>query len=252
MALEDAVRSWRQHFASRPSAISADDVLKKRYLPMYRGMGLTTAPELAAQLVADRLVAVNEMTIGHLNERVMEEVCGARKLTDDEKKEWVGIDFRKEHGRRVYLINLKASTRTPNSSIGRDTQRTLLDAVQHEEEVQSLRGPRRDDNPLPATEGGIIGIAGFARGSSGRTETNSDGVRLLRLVGDALWEELGAGPRFTRQLSQEMGREAIDRARWTAEIQSAVERVIRAMTVAECVAPDGSLDWDCLIERFPD
>ena len=75
---------------------------------------------------------------------------------------------------------------------------------------------------------------------------------MLRLVGDALWEELGAGPHFTRQLSQEMGREAIDRARWTAEIQRAVERVIRAITVAECVAPDGSLDWDCLIERFPD
>lgn len=252
MALKDAVESWRDYFASRPAAIDPRDVLRKRYLPMYRGMGIKTPSQLAKQLVADRLVAMNEMTIGHLNERVMEEVCGARKLTDEEKEAWAGIDFRKEHGNRVYLINLKASTRTPNSAIGRDTRSTLLAAIQAEEAYQRDHPRGRDDNPLRASKGGIIGVAGFARGKASRHTEDIGDSELHKLVGDDLWEELGAGPHFTAHLIDEMGRHPIDRGIWLEDIAQAEAKMESVIARSGCVDTNGEIDWECLNRAFPD
>jgi hypothetical protein len=252
MPLEDAVLSFRDYFAGLPADIDAAKLLRARALAMYWSLGIQTPEELARALVADRSVASREMAMGYLYERVIEAIGNARKLTNAEKKTWRGIDFRIEAGRDVYLINLKSARATSNGDINDATMRNLAAAAKREREDQAERGRRGEDNPLRAQPGLVHAIRAIARGNSSTTTREYAGEKIEILVGDALWERLGAGPGFGRRIQLAIGAVPVDATRLAEELSKAEERVVRELRRKECVTAEGSLDWEAVLEAFPD
>ena len=78
------VRAWNAYAEERPGRIKARDLLDKRDINMYRGLGIAEAYDLAKNMVEHRSVATMEMTMGYLYERLLEEL-GPRKVTRAEK-----------------------------------------------------------------------------------------------------------------------------------------------------------------------
>jgi len=253
MALSDAVASFKAYLEKIPERQKARDVLEKRPLPLYRAHGITTAEDLATSLAADRLIASREMAMGYLYERVMESSCQAVKLKNIEKRGWKGIDFRKETDSALYLINLKSARATSNADITSATQTNLVAAAGRALRIQDETYSQGDDNPLKQSRPEIIPIRAIARGiPTPQTFKVVNGVRIRILVGDTLWEHLGAGANFTQKIEAELGRHPVDRAVVAKGEQEYTARIAALLKETGCIKTDGSLDWLTVLRMFPD
>ncbi|WFG36265.1 hypothetical protein GKN94_11375 [Candidatus Lucifugimonas marina] len=253
MALSDAIESFKGHLETLPDRQKPKEILRKRPLPLYRAHGITDPKKLVAQLVSDRLVASREMAMGYLYERIMEEVCAAIKLTNSEKKEWKGIDFRKETNDETLLINLKSSRATSNADISDATQRNLVAAAKHEQDKQSKRASSGDDNPLSKVERKIVPMRAIARGvSSPETIKTVNQVDIRIVVGDTLWKRLGAGANFTRKIEAALGAQPVD-TKVVADAEEALrQKLLSELASNGCIQKDGSLNWPAVLKAFPD
>jgi hypothetical protein len=252
MSLDDAAERFRKHVEKLPDAIKARELLAKRPLPLYWAMGTDNPTDLAHQLVRDRLTASLEMAMGYLYEFVVVDACGARKLTNAEKKKWRGIDFRKESGADVYLINLKSARGTANSDISTATRQNLASAKRLEAAEMADREKSGDDNPLLLGKGRVHAVRAIARGPASSRTATYDGQTIEVLVGDNLWEALGAGGRFTRKIQQAIGAHPVDRAAFDAAEARAVERVVSELNNTGVVDASGLLVWQAVLDKYPD
>jgi hypothetical protein len=253
MALDDAVAGFKQYLEQIPDRQKAKDVLRKRPLPLYRALGISEAKDLARSLASDRLIASREMVMGYLYERILQEACGATKLNNAQKKEWKGIDFRKETGQEIFLINLKSSRQTPNSDITTQTTLNLVAAAKHAKALQDESFSSGDDNPLSSARPTIIPVRAIARGvPSPESIKQVDEIRIRILVGDTLWQRLGAGPHFTRQIETELGKQPVDKQVVEKGETAFRERILNELRLNGCVGSDGSLIWPSVLSKFPD
>ena len=142
--LDSVVRAWNDYAAARPDELSPRDLLEKRDINMYRGLGIVSARDLAERMVDDRSVATLEMTMGFLYERLLEEL-GPRKVAQAEKRQpgYRGIDFVQVTASEFRVVNLKAGLSTGNGDINSSTVSHLAEAKRHWE--SHTQG---DDNPL--------------------------------------------------------------------------------------------------------
>ena len=240
--LDEVVMGWNRYAEGRPENIDPNDVLVKRDLNMYRGIGIENISELALRLVEDRSVASMEMTMGHLYERVLENM-GPRKLINAEKNRpgFRGIDFIHDTVSEHRLVNLKAGLSTANGDISTSTVANLTAAKRHWE---TTRG--RDDNPLSSNQTDAVMIRAVARGSAKHDLTDKG---ILWLVGDAMWEYFGGGRDLLKRLGVALGRNPLDFTAYTGQIETAASRVRR--TLARYELPGEEVDWDRLLNRYP-
>ncbi len=242
--LDGVVRAWNVYAEQRPRKIKARDLLLKRDINMYRGLGITNAHELASRMVEDRSIASIEMTMGYLYERVLEE-HGPKKVTRHEKQRsgYREIDFTDITPEELRLINLKAGLSTSNGDITTATKRNLKEAKQHWENSRE-----RDDNPLAQRKQRVVMVRAVARGPSKCTLTE-DGI--LWLVGESMWKYFGAGDGFLAKLSEAMARNPLDYGRYNTEKDKATERVLKFLRDGKFVNAQGAINWRKLIEEFP-
>jgi len=235
--LDEVVAFWRRYAEESPRRINPMDLLIKRDLIMYRGLGLKTHKELARRLVEDRALASLEMTMGHLYERLLE-ALGPSKLSNAQKQQPGnrGIDFIEHRPFELRLINLKAGQTTSNADIADATVRHLLRAKSHYSPVTL----QKDDNPLQRKAKSIVLIRALAKGPRGRRVTG-DGI--LVLVGDEMWAYFGAGEGLLQRLQEAMGRNPLDYERYKQALQDVQDSLTRLMEDKRLVATDGTVDW---------
>jgi hypothetical protein len=233
---------WNRYAEGRPESIEPNDVLVKRDLNMYRGLGIENVTELALRLVEDRSVGSMEMTMGHLYERVLGSL-GPRKLTNAEKGRpgFRGIDFIQDTPTEHRLVNLKAALSTSNSDITTATVSNLAAARQ-----RWTADFGRDDNPLRSTTTTAVMIRAVARGPA-KKELTDKGI--LWLVGDAMWDYFGGGRDLLRRVGAALGRNPLDFTAYTGQIEGAASRVRRLLARYEL--PGEEVDWDRLLARYP-
>ena len=242
--LDRAVQAWNDYAVERPREIKPRQLLKDRDASMYRGLGIERAPEFAQALVEHRSAASLEMTMGHLFERLLEEL-GPTKVTKNDKKQpgYRGVDFLNRRPGLLEVITLKASLSTFNGDITRATVDNLTEAKRFWEGQ-----PGTDDNPLPQRTRRVTMVRAVARGAA-RTTTTPEGI--LWLVGDALWGHFGAGPNLLQRLNEALGRNPLDQHRYEEEKRRAADRVISYLQGQGFARRDGTLAWAGLIEEFP-
>ena len=203
-------------------------------------------------MVQDRMAASLEMAMGYLYELVVQDACGARKLTNAEKKKWRGVDFRKESGADVLLINLKSARATSNSDISTATMMNLSTARALEIREMAERSKSGDDNPLQRPAGQVTAVRAIARGKASSSIKSSGGQELSILVGDALWEGLGAGANFGTKIQIAIGSNPVDVNLMAESVAAAVDKVEAEIRQSECVDTEGLIDWPCLLQKYPD
>ena len=240
--LDAVVMAWNHYAESRPENVDVRDILVKRDLNMYRGLGIENVTDLSIKLVEDRSIASLEMTMGHLYERVLESL-GPRKLSNKEKNRpgSRGIDFVQDSSTEHRLVNLKAGLSTANSDISTATINNLTTAKRYRESHREA-----DDNPLNTQTVQCVMVRAVARGPAKR-EVTPQGI--LWLVGDAMWEYFGGGRNLLVRLGDALGRNPIDFTAYTGEIELASARMRRLLSGYEL--PGQEVDWDRLIRHFP-
>jgi hypothetical protein len=240
--LDQVIMGWNQYAEGRPESIDPNDVLVKRDLNMYRGLGIENITELSMRLVEDRSVASMEMTMGHLYERVLE-ALGPRKLTNAEKgmPGFRGLDFIQDTPLEHRLVNLKSALSTSNGDITTATVSNLSAAKAHWESDYG-----KDDNPLRSSPSEAVMIRAVARGQTKRVITGSG---ILWLVGDAMWDYFGGGRDLLRRLGAALGRNPLNFTAYTAQIEGAAYRVRRTLLRYELTGEE--VDWDRLLARYP-
>ena len=252
-ALDRVVRDWHDYAQARPAKISARDVLVKRNLHMYRGLGINNASDLSRMMVNDRSAASLEMTMGHLYELLLGSL-GPVKLTKEDKTAtpaYQGIDFIQRTPNAIRVINLKAGLATVNSDISNQMRRRLKIAKEFE-----LHRPAHDDNPLQQNRPEVIMVRAVARGAprNGMVPCNVQGYQddqLLYLVGASLWEYFGGGQDFLHRVQQALGQNPLDFRRHEWQKARAAVRVRRRLMDGDFVGPGRQIRWDALIERYP-
>lgn len=242
--LDRVVQVWNNYAIERPREIKPRQLLKDRDISMYRGLRIEKAPEFAQALVEHRSVASLEMTMGHLFERLLEEL-GPTKVSKKDKKQpgYRGIDFLNRKPGLLEVITLKASLSTFNGDITRATVDNLTAAREFWEGQADA-----DDNPLVQRTRRVDMVRAVARGA-GRRTTTSTGI--LWLVGDALWDHFGAGPNLLQRLNEALGRNPLAQHRYEDEKKRATDRVMRYLQDNGLARTDGTLDWAGLIKEFP-
>lgn len=242
--LADVVAAWHQYAESSPARIDPADLVKKRDMKMYRGLGIVNAHVLAAQLVQDRSVASMEMTMGHLYERLLE-AFGLKKVTNQEKKlpGFKGIDFVHHTAGELRLVNLKSGLSTSNGDI---TAQTATNLVNARDSWINRNAP--DDNPLQQKAPAVIMVKAVARGASKRTTTREG---ILWLVGEAMWEYFGAGPNALAALSRAMGETPLNHDTFKQGLDRATAKTLNFLQKQALVDDAGLVRWNELSQRFP-
>ena len=242
--LNEVVQAWNDYAAGRPGYLSASDLLEKRDINMYRGLGIGDANEFAKRLVDDRSVATLEMTMGYLYERLLEEL-GPRKITQTEKRQpgFRGIDFVQVTPTELRLVNLKSGLSTGNGDINTSTVNHLVEASRYWEEH-----PQADDNPLRQRNRKVVMVRAVARGSSGKT-TTAEGIQWL--VGESMWEYFGSGEGLLERLSEALGRNPLAYSHYQDEVSRGVARVVDFLVREGLATPTGQICWPKLVSRFP-
>ena len=106
---------------------------------------------------------------------------------------------------------------------------------------------------MPNDRPDVIPIRAIARGiPTPQTFKVVNGVKIRILVGDTLWEHLGAGANFTQKIEAELGRQPVDRAVVAKGEREYKERIAALLKETGCVKSDGSLDWLTVLRMFPD
>ena len=242
--LDDVAQEWNKYAEERPRKIRPRDLLEKRDPTMYRGLGITSAMELAQTLVEHRSVATMEMTLGFLYERLFQ-VLGPTKVTTAQKAlpGYKGLDFVQPTSKLLRLINLKSGLSTSNGDISLATKQHLQTARDYWESQ-----PEADDNPLGRHKREVEMVRAVARGSRRRTIT-PEGI--VWLVGDATWRYFGAGDNFLQRLNEALGRNPLDYARYEEEKGKTTARVIAYLQQGGFIRQGGQPDWNALIARYP-
>ena len=242
--LDGVVQAWRDYAGKRPAKLKPRDILVKRDLNMYRGLGVDSAAKLVERLVDDRSVATLEMTMGYLYERLLEEL-GPKKLSDAEKAKpgFRGIDFVQEAGTTVTVVNLKAGLSTGNGDINDSTVNHLVEAKRHLEST-----PTADDNPLRQRKRKVVMVRAVARGSP-RRKTTDKGI--LWLVGDSMWEHFGGGKGLLLRLSKALSRNPLSYDLYAKEKRQAANRLVNYLVKAGLATKGGVIDWPKLVAEFP-
>ena len=242
--LNEVVQAWNDYAADRPGHLSPRDLLEKRDINMYRGLGIGDANELAKRLVEDRSVATLEMTMGYLYERLLEEL-GPRKITQTEKRQpgFKGIDFVQETPTELTLVNLKSGLSTGNGDINSSTVTHLVEAKRYWEEH-----PQADDNPLRQRIRKVVIVRAVARGPRKETTTAE---RIQWLVGESMWEYFGSGDGLLERLSEALGRNPLAYSRYQDEVSRVVTRVVDFLVREGLVTYSGQISWPRLVSRFP-
>ena len=242
--LDNVVRAWKAYAAARPDELRPRDLLEKRDLNMYRGLGIAGARELAERMVDDRSIATLEMTMGFLYERLLEEL-GPKKVAQAEKDQpgYKGIDFTQVTASELRVINLKAGLSTGNGDINTSTVNHLGVAKQHWESH-----PQGDDNPLRQHDRHVVMVRAVARGPRRQTTTDEG---ILWLVGDSMWEHFGAGGGLLARLGEALGRNPLDYDRRQQGKNRAVARTLEYLVRAGLATRDGQINWSELVARFP-
>ena len=245
--LDAVVREWNKYAARSPRKISPADLLNKRDVNMYRGLGITQVSEMASAIVEHRSVATVEMTMGFLYERVLQRL-GPQKVTVRQKQQagYKGIDFVQHTPGTTTLVNLKAGLSTSNGDITESTTRHLKAAKKYWESYDAT-----DDNPLAQQVAGtpaVVMVRAVARGNP-KHDTTGEGI--LWLVGQSLWEYFGAGPDFLPRLSDALGRNPLIYGRYQQEKQLASGRVEDHIKLLGLADSKGVLDWGAMATKFP-
>ena len=242
--LATVVRQWRDYATATPQGINPRELLKQRGTYMYRGLGITTADQLARKMVDDRAVASLEMTMGSLYERVLE-ALGPERVTREQRRNpgYNGLDFIHRTPALIELINLKAGLSTTNNDITQNMQRTLQAARDY---WAANRGP--DDNPLPQQQRQVVKVRAVARGAARRDRT-ADGI--LHLVGESMWQHFGAGDHFPARLGAAIERNPINLEHYEEQKRQAAARVYRYLIAGRFADGEDRLDWDHLADIFP-
>ena len=186
----------------------------------------------------DRSTATLEMSMGHLYERLLEALV-TNKVASVQRKEsgYRGIDFFNLRPDAVEIINLKTLS-TSNADISAASSLNLRNARDYWTEYYT----RADDNPLEQRPERVIRmVRAVARGPRRARETQEG---ILWLVGDDMWEHFGGGPDFLRRLSDALGRNPLDLARYEEAKAGAARRVETYLTRTGLVESDGTVDWD--------
>ena len=242
--LDGVVKAWRDYVRKGPARISPRDLLVKRDINMYRGLGVDNAQELARRMVNDRSVATAEMTMGYLYERLLEEL-GPKKVTQEEKRlpGFKGIDFVLETGTKLTLVNLKAGLSTGNGDINSSTVNHLVNAKQHWDSSH-----KADDNPLRQRIRSAAMVRAVARGTRRRT-TTSKGI--LWLVGESMWEHFGAGQGLLARLGEALSRNPVAYARQEQEKKRTAGRLVDYLVKGGLATRQGRINWRKLVSEFP-
>ena len=242
--LDQVVRAWYEHVVTIPQNIKPRELLKNRDISTYRGLGINTLADFSRALVEHRTVASLEMGHGYLFERVLEEL-GPTKLSRKDKKlpGNRGIDFTHPTPGQLFVISMKASPSTFNGDITRATVANLAAAKKCRENQSDA-----DDNPLAQRPRKVVMVRAVARGASKKTIT-PEGI--LWLVGDALWQNFGAGPNLLQRLNEALGRNPLDQDRYEAAKGEAAKRVATYLQQHGFADSAGNLDWMGLIKAFP-
>ena len=242
--LDEVVQAWNKYAEQTPLRIAPADLLEKRDMNMYRGLGIAEASALAHQLVEHRSVATVEMTMGYLYERLLQEL-GPQKVTQAQKNRtgYKGIDFVQGAPGEFRVINLKSGLSTSNGDITGATRRNLSRAKVHWEGQTGA-----DDNPLAQRKSKIVMVKAVARGRRRKT-TTAEGI--LWLVGESMWEYFGAGEGLLNRLSDALGRNPLDYRRYEEEKARAAQRVVEYLNAGGLAGPDGKINWSTLIPKYP-
>ena len=236
--MDNVVLVWRAYAEGRPDVITPADLLKKRDLKMYRGLGIVNAQDLAHRLVEDRSVATLEMTMGYLYERLLQELATDRVAAGQRQLPgYHGVDFFNRTAAALQVINLKAGLSTSNGDITGATIRNLLAA----RDYWQANPEGADDNPLQQQQRVIVMVRAVARGPR-KNQVTDDGI--LWLVGESMWEYFGAGPNFQGRVSAALGRHPLNYQNYEAAKARATVRVVNYLTRANLVHPDGTLNWE--------
>ena len=242
--LDLVVQEWNRYVQGTPGKIATRNLLEKRDLRSYRGLGIAVAGELGQRMVDDRSVATFEMAMGHLYELVLE-ALGPRKVTSAQKKipGFRGIDFDQTTHGEFRVVNLKAGLSTSNGDITDATKRNLRQATDY-----WTAHPIVDDNPLRQQSRQVVMIRAVARGPWHR-EVTPEGI--LWLVGDATWDYFGGGENLLLRLGEAMGRNPLNYQRYKDMKDQAALRVETYLVEAGLAAADGIIDWPKLLTEFP-
>jgi len=242
--LDQVVLGWKDYAEKSPSRIQVKDLLKKRDFAMYRGLGVTTAVDLATRMVQDRSVASLEMTMGWLYELLIM-ALGPSKIGNKQKTQpgYRGIDFTQETVMETRLVNLKAGLSTSNGDITSATIRNLVESRDFHRALQTS-----DDNPLRRDRREVVMIKAVAKGSSKRSVT-SDGI--LWLVGDEMWAYFDAGSNFLARVLDAMGRNPLDFERLKSQLADAASRVEKYLYAENLASRNGNIAWAALLAKFP-
>ena len=242
--LDEVVQEWGQYAAERPREIDPRNLLDKRDLNMYVGLGINTAQQFAEALVEHRSTATMEMSMGYLSERLLEEL-GPTKVTQEEKRRpgYRGVDFLHRRPAELEIVNLKAGLTTFNGDITRATRDNLTAARDY-----WANQPEADDNPLGRRRRIVTMVRAVARGNRRRAETPQG---ILWLVGDAMWAHFGAGERFLQRINAGLQRNPLNFERYQEERRGAVRRVVEYLRQGGLIRPDGQPDWNALVARYP-
>lgn len=248
--LDGVVQAWNAYVGERPRMIQPSDLLTKRDLLMYRGLGVRTDADLADAMVEHRSIATVEMSMGWLYERVLE-LLGPKKVTVQERKKdgFKGIDFIQSSGTgQITLVNLKAGLSTANSDVSESTARHLTSAKRYWERHYDST---IDDNPLGQPASGrlsVVMIRAVARGAPKHEVTDSG---ILSLVGASLWQYFGAEPDFPSRISSALGRTPLSTGIVRQEKELASRRVVEYIRRAGLSDSKGLLNWDAISAQFP-
>ena len=242
--LDVVVKAWNNYAETGPSNIVPKDLLEKRDVNMYRGLGITSAGALVRDMVEHRSVATMEMAMGYLYERLLQEL-GPQKVTTVQKQlpGYKGVDFIQQTPNELRVINLKAGLSTSNGDITASTKRNLGEAKKHWGSQ-----PAADDNPLAQQKAKVVMVRAVARGGRRHTET-TDGITWL--VGEAMWEYFGAEEGFLQRLSDALARNPLSYERYRDEKVKASDKVLKYLVGGGFADIEGQLDWGLLVAKFP-
>ena len=138
------------------------------------------------------------------------------------------------------LVSFKSGMTAFTADFGGRTVGNLLEAKKYW--LAQLAGA----NQLGNVEQ-VVMVRAVARGPRKQAITR-DGI--IWLVGDALWEHVGAGKQFLSRVSAALGRRRLNIAAFDAAKSRAADRVVTYLDRAGLVQPDGTVDWVQLSEVY--
>ena len=241
--MDEVAEAWASHAAGRPDEIQPRALLQGRDLRMYTALGKERADELSRCLVEHRSIAGLEISMGSLYERLLQEL-GTDRVAAGQRSQpgYTGIDFLRWTDDALELISFKSGLTSFSGDLGGRAVRQLLAA----RDYWVAQSAGADANQFGRSQR-VVMVRAVARGPRKRVE-RPDGI--LWLVGDAMWEHVGADEHFLSRVSAALARRPLDTDGFDAAKERAAGRVLAYLNRAGLVQPDGTVDWLQLSEVY--